>query len=98
MRNHQSQSALSRRLFLLPALLALAAPLFGTVRYIAQSAGTFSGGSACDGQQAITPATWNSTSESPGDISYVCGTINASPGATVLTIGWSGTSSAPIQL
>jgi hypothetical protein len=79
-------------------LLALAAPLFGTVNYIAQSAGTFSGGSACNGQQAITPATWNSTSESPGDISYICGTINAAAGATVLTIGWSGTSSAPIQL
>ena len=37
-------------------------------------------------------------SESPGDISYICGTINAPAGATVLTIGWSGTSSAPIQL
>jgi hypothetical protein len=86
------------RLFLLPALLVLAAPLFGTVRYIAQSAGTVSGGSACNGQTAITPAAWNSTNESPGDISYVCGTINASAGATVLNIGWSGTSSAPIQL
>src|ERR1700722_9738227 len=86
------------RLFLLPMLLAPSTPLFGTVRYIAQSAGTFSGGPACNGQTAITPAVWNATSESPGDISYVCGTINASAGATILSIGWSGTSSAPIQL
>jgi hypothetical protein len=79
-------------------LVALVAPSFATTRYIAQNAGTFSGGSACNGQAAITPATWNSVSEAPGDISYICGTITASAGATILTVSWSGSSGNPIQL
>jgi hypothetical protein len=73
-------------------------PSFGTTRYIAQTAGTFSGGSACNGQATITPATWNSTSESAGDVSYICGTITASTNATLLTFGWSGSSGNPITL
>ena len=70
-----------------------------TVRYVAQSAGTFSGGSACNGQTAITVATFNSTTLSAGDISYLCGTITASGGASAfITISQSGSSGNPISL
>ena len=69
-----------------------------TTRYVAQAAGTFSGGAACNGQTAITPATWNSTSESAGDITYLCGTLTGGAGQTLLTIGWSGSSGNPIQI
>jgi hypothetical protein len=80
-------------------ILALSiSPAFATTRYIAASAGTFSGGSACNGHTAITATTWNSTSESAGDISYICGTITGSAGGTLLQVGWSGSSGNPIQL
>jgi hypothetical protein len=76
----------------------MAHPAFATTRYIAQTAGTFSGGSACNGQTAITAATWNSTPESPGDVSYVCGTITGTAGQILLGFAWSGSSSNPITL
>lgn len=81
-------------------ILVLLIPTFclGTVRYIAQTAGTFSGGSACNGQTAVTPATWNSTVLSPGDLSYVCGTITGAAGSNVLTVAYSGTSANPITI
>lgn len=85
-----------KRFLLLAGLLLNT--LGATTRYIAQSAGTFSGGSSCNGQTAITPATWNSTSESAGDISYVCGTLTGSVNTTILTFGWGGSSGNPIQL
>ena len=54
-----------RNLLVVVAFLLTAALFsFGTTRYVAQTAGTFSGGTACNGQTAITPATWNSTTES----------------------------------
>jgi len=71
---------------------------FGTTRYIASSAGTFTGGTACNGQTAITPATWNGLSLSAGDISYICGTITASAGGNVLTVPSSGSSGNPISI
>lgn len=84
---------------LLLTFLLLCGSAWGTTRYVAQSAGTFSGGSACNGHTAITPATWNSTSESAGNITYLCGTISSSTaGQNLLTFGWSGTSGSPIQL
>jgi len=43
-------------------------PAFGGTRYIAQSAGTFSGGKACDGHTTITPAMFNRLTNSPGDV------------------------------
>lgn len=67
-------------------------------RYIAQSAGVFSGGSACNGQTTIAAATFNSTTNSPGDTDYVCGTITGSAGGNVLTIKGSGTSSSPVNV
>lgn len=78
-------------------LILTVLPCAATTRYIAQTAGTFSGGTNCNGHTAITPATWNSTAESPGDISYVCGTITGGVGASIFTFGWSGTSGNPIQ-
>ncbi len=88
-----------RNLLVVVAFLMTAALFsFGTTRYVAQTAGTFSGGTACNGQTAITPATWNSTTESAGDTTYICGTITGAANANGLTIGWSGTSSAPISI
>jgi hypothetical protein len=88
-----------KTLFLLLGLVLFSLPGFGTTRYIAQSAGTFSGGSACNGQTAITPATWNSTTISPGDVSYVCGSITSSTqGGNALTVHNSGTSGSPITI
>lgn len=86
------------RMLLLLGLLFVALPALATTRYIAATAGTFSGGSACNGQTAITPATWNSTPESPGDISYICGTITGTAGQQLLNFGWSGSSGNPTQL
>jgi hypothetical protein len=71
-------------------------PPGGTTRYVAQSAGTFSGGSLCNGQIAITPATFNSTSLSPGDQTYGCGTITIGNGVSGFTFSQSGTSVSPI--
>lgn len=87
-----------RKLLLAMIFIICCLPAAATTRYIAQGAGTFSGGTACNGQTAITPATWNATSESAGDISYVCGTITGSGGSTVLTFSWNGSSGNPIQL
>jgi len=78
-------------LFVLPAL--------ATTRYVAQSAGTFTGGTACNGQTAITPATFNGLTLSAGDITYICGTLTASAGANgLLSISQSGTSGNPISI
>jgi hypothetical protein len=73
------------------------ATAFGTTRYVAQSAGTFNGGSACNGQTAITVSTLNSTTLNPGDVTYFCGTITAPAGSNnFISIGQSGTSGNPI--
>ena len=83
---------------LLLLLLLASLPAAATTRYIAATAGTFTGGTACNGHTAITAATWNSTTEAAGDISYVCGTITGTGGANILTMSWSGTSGNPITL
>ncbi len=88
-----------KKIWTILGLLLVTASAFGTTRYIAQTAGTFSGGSACNGQTAITPATFNSTTLSPGDTAYICGTLTAAAGASnFLTIGQSGTSGNPISI
>ena len=79
-------------------MFLIASPVGATTRYVAQTAGTFSGGTNCNGQTAITPATWNSTTEAAGDITYLCGTITGAVNSTLLTMGWSGSSGNPIQL
>lgn len=57
---------------------------FFTTRYVAQAAGVFVGGSACNGQTAITPASFNAVGLSPGDLTYLCGTITGSYHANIL--------------
>lgn len=69
-----------------------------TVRYIAQSAGVFSGGSVCNGQTAITPATFNGIVNSGGDVNWICGTITGGAGSTLLTPLGSGTAGHLISL
>jgi len=78
--------------------LATAPQLFGTTRYIAQSAGTFSGGKACNGQTAITPSTFNGITNSPGDVNYICGTITGSANSNLLSIQGNGASGNPITI
>ena len=80
----------------LAAILVFCGSAFGTTRYVAQTAGSIT----CHGgtQTAIAPATWNSTSESAGDITYVCGTITGTAGGTVLAVPSSGASGNPIQI
>jgi hypothetical protein len=85
------------------ALLLLPADLIWqtnavTVRYIAATAGTFTGGTACNGQTAITPTTWNGTTLSAGDIAYICGTITGTTNTTILTPHNGGSSGNPIVL
>jgi hypothetical protein len=81
------------------AILLFAVPTFATTRYIAQTAGTFNGGSACNGQTTITPAAWNSTSLNPGDTTYVCGTLTAGTASgSLLRFSQSGSAGSPITL
>ena len=63
----------------------------GTTFYVAQSAGTFSGGTACNGQAAESIATFNAGTEAAGNTYYFCGTIT-----TTVNIHGSGNSSSPI--
>jgi len=87
------------RKLLIIAWFLVAIPTFATTRYIAQTAGTFSGGSACNGQTAIAPATWYSTSLSPDDINWICGSIVGAVNTNVLSLPNSnGTSGHPIVL
>jgi hypothetical protein len=69
-----------------------------TTRYIAQSAGTFSGGTACSGQTAITPATFNSTTLAAGDIAWICGAITGSAGSNIIVPNNGGTSGNPVVI
>jgi Bacterial Ig domain/Right handed beta helix region len=83
-------------LLLIPLLCSMA---FGTTRYVAQTAGTFSGGAACNGQTAITVATFNSTALSAGDTTYICGTITASAGASNFIVpDGAGSSGNPVTI
>jgi len=86
-----------KKLIFIFALLCGSA--FGSTVYVAQSAGTFSGGSACNGQTAVAaPYTVTSASATV----YVCGTISSStagagPKITVGSSG-SGTSGSPTEI
>ena len=78
------------------SLVLMAHSASAATRYIAQTAGTFSGGSACNGQTTITPATFNGINNSPGDVNYVCGTITFPANTTGLVVNGSGASGNPI--
>jgi Right handed beta helix region len=89
------------RNLLLAVMFVILAAGFSTAatRYVAQSAGTFAGGTACNGQTAITPATFNSTALSPGDVAYICGTITGAAGVSGLIQPKNGGSSSnPVQI
>lgn len=80
---------------LLPALLLFAASARATTIYVSQNGGTFSGGSACNGQTAISASTFNSTTLSVGETVYLCGTItsqlapkNGGSSGNVVTLQW----------
>ena len=80
----------------LPILILLCGSCFATTRYVAQTAGTFSGGTVCNGQTAITYSTFNAASLSPNDLTYICGTITTNA-AQIIPNG-SGTSGNPITI
>jgi len=85
-----------KRILTISLLLCCAISASATVRYVAQTAGTFSGGIACNGQTAITPATFNGLTLAAGDLTYVCGTITVAQNTTGLQINNSGSSGNPI--
>lgn len=80
------------------AILLLSIPAAATTRYVAQTAGAFSGGTACNGHTAITVASFNALTLSAGDTTYLCGTITGAAGASGIAINQSGTSGNPITV
>ena len=68
----------------------------GPTVYVAQSAGTFTGGTACNGQTAETPVTFNAATPSPGEVIYFCGTITCTTNTNCIVVNASGTSGNPI--
>jgi hypothetical protein len=94
------ESVKRSRNLLLAIMFVLSALGFSsaTTRYIAQSAGTFSGGTACNGQTAITVATFNSTTLSAGDIAWVCGAIKLSAASNGITPHNGGSSGNPVVI
>ncbi len=84
--------------FVLIAVFIMTRPAFAGTRYIAQSAGTFSGGTACRDQTAITPDTFNEITNSPGDVNYICGTIAGSAGVQLLTPKGNGSAGNPVTI
>jgi len=75
------------------AIISKNASYASTTVYVAQSAGTFSGGTACNGKNAESVATFNSGTESAGSIYYLCGTIT-----TGIKINGSGSSGSVITM
>jgi hypothetical protein len=63
---------------LVPLFLGLlATSAYPTTRYVSQGGGVLSAGTACNGQTAISVATFNGTSLSAGDTVFLCGTITS---------------------
>ena len=95
---HSTKEREVKKLLLILCILSWTLSLSATTRYIAQTAGTFSGGTACNGQTAITPATFNGTTNNPDDVNYVCGTLTFAQGTSGLTVVGSGTNGHPVTL
>src|SRR5579863_2407 len=74
-----------------PFLMLLAVPVMATTRYVSQAGGSFSGGTNCNGQTAISVATLSTTAQSAGDINWLCGTITSG-----FTIDGGGSNGNPI--
>lgn len=72
----------------------------GNTIYVAQTAGVFGSGTACNGQTTITLATWNGLTLAPGTLTWVCGTITvAAAGGVGFNFGGnSGSSGNPLIL
>jgi hypothetical protein len=97
-----------RKLLFLVSYGLLASAAFGsaTAVYVSQSGGTFSGGSACNGQTTISLATLNNSSSwgsgatqtGPGTTVYLCGALTASAGAVGVNVQNSGTSGSPLTI
>ncbi|MGB7171036.1 MAG: hypothetical protein WBD32_18670 [Acidobacteriaceae bacterium] len=73
-------------------------PASATTRYIAQSAGVFHGGTACNGHTAITPDDFNGMRNVPGDVNYICGTITGDPGVQLLKPKRNGAAGKPVTI
>lgn len=63
--------------FWIPIFLFVCLPANAATRYVSQSGGLFTDGTACNGQTAISVVTFNTTSQSAGDINWLCGTITS---------------------
>jgi len=100
-----------RKLTLVVLAFSLAAfcpsSLWANTVYISQNGGTFSGGTACNGQATLpisfvnTSSNWVSGNPSgnqigPGTTVYLCGTFSGSAKASFITAQGSGTSGSPI--
>lgn len=66
--------------------------------YVAQTAGTFTGGIDCNGHTAITLASANSLTLAPDDTVEFCGTISVATNTTALQVNQSGTSGNYINI
>ena len=81
-----------KQLRLLALIFFAAIPVQATTHYVAQSSGSFSGGTACNGHTA-TAATSTLVSAVAGDTVYLCGLIS-----TKFTFSATGTSGSPINI
>ncbi|HUB07120.1 MAG TPA: hypothetical protein VMB50_08965, partial [Myxococcales bacterium] len=93
-----SFTAVRRAPGLVAVLLCLPSIARATTRYIAQTAGTFTGGIACNGRTAITPAAFNALTPGPGDVNYLCGTITIPANTEGLIVNGSGAAGNPITI
>jgi hypothetical protein len=64
-------------LLLLFVFALFAVPARATTIYVSQTGGAFTGGTACNGQRAISVSTFKSTTLSAGETVYLCGTITS---------------------
>ena len=97
-----------KKFYLIPiVVLLLTLMASATTIYISQSGGTFSGGSACNGQTTQTPAWFNSSANwgtggsqiGPDTTVLLCGTFTGTAGAgPLLQFQGSGTNGNPIIL
>lgn len=56
----------------------IALPASAATRFVSQSGGLFSGGTNCNGQTAISVATFNATTQAANDLNWICGTVTTS--------------------
>lgn len=79
--------------FVCGLLILLPISSFGVTTYVSQNGGTFSGGTACNGQSAVSIATFDASKPNAGDVVWLCGTLT-----TYLGVYGSGTSRSHITV